>query len=398
MKKRIAILTHFFPPEPCAAANRALSLVKALRNDGNDVTVIAPFPSFPTGDLQRKDVFCGCRVEQVEGASVVRLYTHLFRGLPAARLFHWALSAIVSSAYLILTRRRFDSIVVTMPPITLALPALVGSFRHRAKLIVDVRDVYPDIAIAMGEWRAGGFLARATERVARMLYSRAELITAVTPTALRQIASRGISQKHLLLAPNGCDSVALEPVAAREDPDFVALYAGNLGLASDVDVLLDAAEILRADERISIWIAGDGVEGERIRKRVAQEDLTNVRLVGSVSRADAMRMTANADVALVPLRKGIDESIPTKIFDALSVGCPVLVAADGEARETVLKSGGGIAVPPSDAPALAKAIAGLAAMNKRILRSTGERGRSYVARFYQREEIMLNYSRRIGAL
>ena len=105
-----------------------------------------------------------------------------------------------------------------------------------------------------------------------------------------------------------------------------------------------------------------------------------------------MQMMADADVALVPLRKGIGESIPTKIFDALSVGCPVLVAADGEARTTALASGGGVVIPPGDPGALAEALSWLATLTK------GTQGRSFVGKFYRRDTIMLNYSRRIAAL
>ncbi|MGB6985463.1 MAG: glycosyltransferase family 4 protein [Candidatus Aquilonibacter sp.] len=399
MKKRIVLLTHFYPPEPCAAANRAQSLVRALLTEGNDVTVVTSFPSFPSRCLQAGDAWRFSRLEETDGARVVRLFTATLRGLPGARLLHWVCSALAASVFLLTTRRRFDSIIVTMPPITLALPALVGSIRHGAKLVVDVRDVYPDIAIAMGEWREGSFLARATEWVARLLYRRAALVTAVTPTALRQIGSRGVPENRLLLAPNGCEAPESRPPArVREDCKFVALYAGNLGLASDLDVLLDAANLLRADERIELWIAGDGVEGDRVRKRVADEHLVNVQLLGALSRAAAMQTTADADIALVPLRKGIGESIPTKIFDALSVGCPVLVAAEGEARNTALASRGGIVISPGDARALAKALSRLAALNKNTLRASGERGRSYVVKFYLRDTIMMGYSRRIAAL
>ncbi len=399
MMKRIAVLTHFYEPEPCAAANRAASLVRALASEGHDVTVVTNFANFPNGKLSPQDARLAYRVEQMGGARVVRLFTRNFRRLPAARLWHWLLSALSSSWFLLTTRSRFDSLIVTMPPITLALPALIGTWWHRAKLVVDVRDVYPDIAIAMGEWPANGFLARSTEYVVQMLYRQAALVTAVTPTALHQIGSRGVKGDHLLLAPNGCDALPeAGPTRARRDQNFVALYAGNLGLATDIDVLLDAAALLRAQEKIAIWVAGDGVEGERLRRRVAEERLLNVRFFGSVARSEAMQLMADADIALVPLRKGINESIPTKMFDALSVGCPVLVAADGEARATALASGGGVVIPPGDAAALADAITTLAALDSWALRKRGSEGRSFVGKFYQRDAIMLDYSRRVAAL
>lgn len=399
MKKRVAVLTHYYPPEPCAGANRAASLVRALVSEGNDVTVVTNFPTFPDGRLRADDRRLA-RVETVDQARVVRLFTRRFNGIPGARLYHWLLAALGAAAYLVTSRRRFDSIIVTTPPITIALPALAGAWRHRAKLIVDVRDVFPDIAVAMGTWPKDGLLTKATERVARLLYRRAELVTAVTETALRQIASRGVESRRLLLAPNGFDAPSAAAAASRPQraANFLALYAGNLGLTTDVDVLLDAAALLRSHEGIEIWIAGDGAQGDYMRKRVAGENLDNVRLWGSVSRPDAMQMIAGADVVVVPLRKGISESIPTKIFDALSVGCPVLVAGEGEARNTALASGGGIAIPPGNAPLLAAELLALAGLDKAELVAKGARGMDYVQRFYRRESIMLDYTRRIAAL
>lgn len=401
MSKRIAVLTHYYPPEPCAAGNRAASLVKALAAQGSEVTVITGFPSFPGGRIQRADAWKAVGRERSGSVTIVRLFTRTFRSIPGGRLLHWISSAIAASIFLTFMRRRIDVLIVTVPPITLALPALLGAMRHRAKLVVDVRDVYPDIAIAMGAWQANGFLARATAFVARALYRRAALVTAVTPTALRQISSRGVDHARLVLAPNGSETL-IERAATRrreaKDDTFVAIYAGNLGVATDVDVLLDAAAMLRHDKRIEMWIAGDGAHGDRVRRRARDEHLGNVHLFGCVSREQALQMTAEADLALVPLRHGIWESVPTKIFDAFSVGCPVLVAAEGEARAVVISSGGGTAIRPGDARSLADTISRLAREERAVLQAQGKRGRAYVARYHEREAIMQGYSRRIVAL
>jgi len=126
MTKRIAVLTHFYPPEPCAAANRAASLVKALVGEGHDVTVVTNFASFPKAHLDSRDARCAYRFENIDGASIVRLFTLNVPGLPGARLYHWLVSALSASCFLLATQRRFDALVVTIPPITLALPALLG--------------------------------------------------------------------------------------------------------------------------------------------------------------------------------------------------------------------------------------------------------------------------------
>lgn len=395
---KIALFTQFYDPEACAAANRAGSLARALVQHGHDVTVVTNFPSFPQGKLRPGDARRFGRREDVLGVRVVRVHTATFGRMPGRRLAHWLWSAAAMSVYAICTKERFDAVLVTLPPVTLGAPALAARVRHRAKLIVDVRDVYPDIAIAMGKWRENGLLARVTERVARALYARASLIVAVTPTALAQIAGRGVERERLLLASNGCEDDV--PGAARNGArhgGLRAIYAGNLGVATDVDILLDAAGLLRCEEAITITICGGGAESERVRRRVESEGLRNVRLTGAVERARAMEMIAASDVAIVPLRKGIRESVPTKIYDALSVGCPVVVAADGEAQAAAAAAGS-MSVEAGNAGALAAKLRELAALDRPALHAIGDRGRAFVQRFYRREAIALRLCERIASL
>jgi glycosyltransferase involved in cell wall biosynthesis len=344
----VAVVTHFYPPEPGAGATRVASLVDALAKAGHDVTVVTNFPSFPRGrffDRSRPPV----RVEHGSRSRVVRLFSLLVPGMPAARFVHWTTSAISLSLYLLLTRRRFDVVAISSPPITLALCGLLGAARHRAKLVVDVRDVFPDLAIQMGTWKPGTPLARAIEWLVRRLYRRANLI-----------------------------------------------YAGNLGLATDVDVLVDAATLL-SGEHITIEIVGDGAQRARLDERVRSEGLRNVRVLGSYPRDEAMGMIASADVCVIPLRSGILESIPTKIYDSLSVGCPVVVAAGGEAQRegTAL---GALCTPPGDASALADALRRLARLDRATLRNMGAQGKACIRQRADRADIMAEVARHVTEL
>lgn len=385
---KVAVVSQFFPPEPCAAANRIEALAAALVRAGHDVTVVTAFPSFPSGRLQKSDRFKLVRRESRNGARIVRLLTMRFQGLPASRFLHWTFTACAFLTFMLTTRMKFDAVIVTVPPITLALPAIMGSLRHRAKLVVDVRDVYPDVAIAMGEWREGSLLARAAEFVVRALYRRAALISTVTPTTLRQIASRNVDLSRLLLAPNGADEPPQTVENSAIEATFTAVYAGNLGLATDVDILVNAAELLAADKSISIGIIGDGAQAQRMKERIRAANLSNISLIGALPRDKTLRMLTQAKVALVPLRKGISDSIPTKIFDAFSVGCPVVVCGDGEARAIALNSQGGDVVPAGDAPALAEAIARFALLDDGARSAYGGRGRAFVRQYYSRGAIM----------
>lgn len=392
----VAVVTHFYPPEPCAAATRVASLVEALSNAGHSVTVVTNFPSFPAARFAKNDRFRLKTTARAERADLVRLASLLPRRLPGKRLVHWASSAVMSSLYLLASRKRFDAVIVSMPPITLALPALAGAWRHRARLIVDVRDVFPDIAIAMGEWRADGFLARASEWLVRRLYRRADLIVAVTPTAIAQIASRGVDPARLVLARNASEAIPELAVRPMNGRGFTAIYAGNLGVATDVDLLADAAALCARDG-IAIDIVGDGAQRARLCERLTREGITNVAIKGSLPRAEAMRLVSEADVSIVPLRKGIEESVPTKMYDSIAVGCPVIVAAAGEACSEGAALGA-VCTPPGDAAALAQALRRLAHLDRAQLRAMGEEGRSRLQSRAGRAGIMAGLVDKISSL
>jgi glycosyltransferase involved in cell wall biosynthesis len=371
-------------------------LVDALAAEGHEITVVAPFPSFPHGRFDRGDRGKLGRIERRDGVRVVRLGSLLPHGMPAARLVHWASCALAAALYLTFTRARYDLVIASMPPITLAVPALLAAWRHRSRLVVDVRDVFPDIAIAMGEWRADGLLARTSEWLVRKLYRRADLIVAVTPTAIAAIATRGVDPARLILARNAAEEIPACVRSSQSPRGFTAVYAGNLGLATDLDVLIDAAALVASDG-ITIEIVGDGAQRAHLENRLRRERIANVTIAGSLPRSAAMQRLADADVAIVPLRRGIEESVPTKLYDAISVGCPVIVAAGGEARIEGAALGA-ICTPPGDAPGLADALRALHALEPDALRALGNEGRARVSARAGRAGIMMELSGRISRL
>jgi glycosyltransferase involved in cell wall biosynthesis len=391
----VLVITHFYPPEAGAGATRVASLAAALGNAGHNVTVATNFPSFPRGRFaeRRRPIV---RVEKTGRVRTVRLFSLLLTGMPGARLMHWVSAVLSASLYAMTVRERYDIVVVSSPPITVALAGLVAAWRHRAKLVVDVRDVFPDIAVAMGVWKPNSFFVRTIERLVRRLYARAALVIAVTPTAIAQIAQRGVDPSRLVLARNAAERIPAVAQQPARSNGFTAIYAGNLGLTTDVDVLVDAAALV-ATENITIEIVGDGAQRVRLDERVRNERVSNVLIKGSMPRQDAMAMVAGADVSIIPLRKGIEESIPTKLYDSLSVGCPVVIVADGEAKKEGA-SLGAICTPPGDANRLATLLRQLASLDRAELRRIGDSGKACVKERPDRTGIMEELAVRIGAL
>ncbi len=380
---RALVVTQFYAPEPCAAAHRIEALARALRSTGMDVTVVAPMPSFPAGRVHeeyRGKLF----VREIRDGISVRRLLHVATARRYGRYLAWLSFAFVATLYALFTARA-DVVVVSSPPITLALPALALRWLRGSRLIVDVRDVFPDLPIQMGEWSSDGWFARVVGAVATRLYAAAELVVAVTPTALERIRTRS-GTTPVLFAPNGRDNVeAHRGTIKRRNGEFVATFTGNMGIANGLDLLLDAAKLLR-DEDLRVALVGAGADYDRIKVRIASEGIENVDVYGVLPRAEAVGALAESDASIVVLRDGINESIPTKIFDAFAVGCPVVLSASGEARRVVADAAGGVCSAPGDAESLADALRRLAG-DRALARALGLSGLRY-ARDYDREQIM----------
>src|SRR5215472_15075403 len=142
--RRIAVITQFYPPEAGAASNRVSAIARALSDAGNDVTVIAALPSFPTGIIPAHYRSREQWARRDGGIEVRYVWTYASPRLRTVdRLLNWLSVAAAATTHLVFGRKRFDVVLVSSPPITLALPALAASILHRARLVVDVRDVYP---------------------------------------------------------------------------------------------------------------------------------------------------------------------------------------------------------------------------------------------------------------
>jgi glycosyltransferase involved in cell wall biosynthesis len=388
--RAVLVLTQFHAPEPCAAANRVGALTAALEEAGYDVDVVTGFANFPDGVLAPSDRIL-VRTEQLSArVRLSRVFTYASARISGrSRILNWLSVACAMTFFTLFTRRRFAIIIVTMPPISLAIPAFAALLRHRARLIVDVRDVFPDVAVKMGYWREGSPIVRIVGSIAGALYRRSKLILCVTDAARAEIIARGIAPSKVVIAANGFDPIQVAPESpyARSAGDFVVVFVGNMGLATGLDTIIDAADLLRDEPRIRFVLAGGGADKDRLSLRVAELRLDNVVMLGVVTRPAANALVAAADVSVVPLHAGIVDSLPTKMFDALVLGCPVVCCANGEARAFIESSGGGIAVAPNDGAALARAL-------RELLANPGRRGayavagREFVLNYYDRAKIM----------
>lgn len=352
---RIALISQFYPPEPLAAANRISAMARAFADAGDEVRVYTAMPSFPDGVIP--EAYRGHRhlIETEGGITVERVWTYASAASPANRILNWLSVSLGIALRVAAVRERYDVVIVSSPPITLALPAFAASMAHRAPLVVDIRDVFPDVAVKMGAWKADSKIARLVGRVADALYGRAKLVTSVTQPQCDEIVARGVDPAKVMLASNGFDpveSAAVPPVAPVPGVRDV-VYVGNMGLSMALDVVIDAAVLLRDDPTIRFVMIGGGSAAAGLRSRVAAAGLSNVIFTGPLPRAEAARALDEAAATVVPLVATITDTLPTKLFDAMIAGTPILLSAGGEAKRVVESADVGLVVPPEDPRALA---------------------------------------------
>jgi glycosyltransferase involved in cell wall biosynthesis len=266
-------------------------------------------------------------------------------------------------------RGRFDLVVASSTPLTVAIPALVGQARD-TPFVFEIRDPWPELPRALGG--VPGPVLAAMDRLADAACRRAAAVVALSDGMADTARARGADPARVHVVPNGCDLHLFGPHVAPWRPEIaapwecLAVYAGAHGRANGLHALLDAAALLRArgEARLRILLVGDGSEKRALVARALAQGLTNVSFLDPLPRARLGGLYAGSQVAL-HLLAGLPEfaewTAPNKIMDGLAAGLPVVTNQGGRAARILADGPSGIAVPAGDAAALANALARLAA-------------------------------------
>ncbi len=255
-------------------------------------------------------------------------------------------------------------VVATSPQFFAAIAGWVVATSRGVPFVLEIRDLWPASIRAVGAMREGRVL-RALERLELFLYRRAARIVTVTHAFRRDMTARGIDPGKIEVVPNGVDAELFSPrprdeALARElcvAGRFVVTYVGTHGMAHGLAMLLEAAALLE-NERVVFVLVGSGAEKARLVERARAMKLPNVVFVDPRPRAEMPRFWSISDATVVPLRRDpvFLTTVPSKIFEAMACGVPILLGVEGEAKEVVDAAGCGIAFPPEDARALARAV------------------------------------------
>ncbi|HEX7120631.1 MAG TPA: glycosyltransferase family 4 protein [Longimicrobiales bacterium] len=391
---RITVVCQYFPPESNAPAVRTHEHAREWARLGHEVTVITGFPNHPDGVIHPGYRGEWLRRERVDGVEVIRtwLYAAANRGFfkRVLSFLSFFLSSVVLGR---IHGPRPDVVVGTSPQFFTAVSAYLLSRMYGVPFVFELRDIWPESAVELGALRSR-LVLRPLLALQRHLYRSAARIVIVSEGFRAHLHEAGIPDARIAYVPNGIDPAFLEqpgddPAALRERlglaDRFVVSYLGTHGMAHALGTLLDAADALRDEADLHFLFAGDGAERERLERRAAELALPNVTFLGQQPRMAMVGLYRASDLCIVPLRDlpMFRKVLPSKIFEILGFGIPIVCSVPGEAGELVRRSGGGVVIPPEDAEALARAIRSLRADPER-LKTMGCTGRAFVVREHLR--------------
>jgi glycosyltransferase involved in cell wall biosynthesis len=360
---RVLILSQYFPPEVGAGQTRVHTFAAGLAARGHDVEVICEVPNHPQGVVH--DGYGGRLLDRrgADGFYVSYVWVRARPGKTMLNRLGAYGSYVLSGAVAGVLSKRPDAIFASSPPLPVGLPAAAAALRHRVPWVLDVRDLWPQAAVAMGELGNERVIA-AAERLERGLYRAATAITTVTEPFRRHIEGIAPPGKRIELLPNGTTRLWTDAAELRVDraaldlPEdrFLVTYAGTLGAAQGLEPVIDAAGLL--DERFQLLVVGDGAMRPALEQRARALPPGRVVFHDLVPPEEATKYLRASDCLIVSLAAdpGLAPFVPSKLFDYCAVGRPVVLAAAGESRRLAEAAGAALAVEPGDPAALAAAI------------------------------------------
>ncbi len=356
----ILFLSDNFPPEVNAPASRTFEHCREWVKAGHDVTVITCAPNFPKGE-----VYPGYRNslisrEIMDGIRVLRVWTYITANEGFLKRILDYCSFMVSAVLASPCVKQPDVVVATSPQFFTACAGyMVGRMKH-IPFVFELRDMWPESIKAVGAMEDSRII-QLLERVEMFLYRRASRIVSVTESFKKILVKRGIEAEKISVVTNGVDISRFHPMPKdgalmakyRLEGKFVAGYVGTHGMAHGLETILRAAKRLegRGDGDLFRFILlGDGARKESLKETAMQMGLENVIFIDSVPKEQVAKYWSLLDASIIHLRKTelFTTVIPSKLFECMGMGIPVLHGVAGESADIVEREGVGLVFEPEN--------------------------------------------------
>ena len=406
----ILFLTHYFPPEVNAPASRTYEHCLRWVRAGHRVTVITCVPNCPDGV-----VFDGYRnrvrpqVENVDGIQVIRVWTHVAANAGTLHRIINFLSYMISATLAAWRVKSPDLVVATSPQFFCGWAGVFVSRMKNRPLVLEVRDIWPESIQAVGALR-NRYLLRILEALEQRMYAAADLIVTVGQGYRQRILDRIGKDRRIEVVTNGvdlerfqtCDDANQFRQQYRFEEKFVCSYIGTIGMAHGLEVVLKAAQLLKQQDRTDVvfCLIGDGARRKQLEQQVRESGLDEwIVFLGRQPRHVVPSAIAASDACLIHLKECelFGTVIPSKMFEAMAMGRPIIMGVRGEARDIVVGNGAGLAMEPDSPSSLVSAIDRLS-RDADLRASLGAAARRVMKKSYNRDHLAEEFLRLLQAL
>jgi len=399
---KVLYVSQYYWPEMGAPSNRGEAIVSTMVEAGHKVDVLCEMPNHPQGII-----FSGYKgkfsVRQKKfGATLHHLPVFASpKKTFLPRVLMYLSFSFSASLYVLLKRPKYDLMYISSPPLFTAFCGLLSKIIfHRRKVVFEIRDLWPDSAIELGELRSG-LLIKLSLWLEKSIYQASDMVVGATGYIGKTVISKGINADKVLVNFNGVDADILssfDPELKKEEGKaFTAVFAGNMGLAQGLEVIVETA-LLMKDDPILFRFVGSGPATASLKRLTMKYRLTNVDYLEQVPRTGIGAILQQADCGLLPLKdiSVLSGALPSKMFAYMAFELPLAACLRGEAEEVINTAKAGIVVPPGDAEALAKALRRMMSSPEE-LKEMGRQGRDYVLKNFQRSQLAEKLVREIEA-
>jgi len=393
---RILYLSQYFPPEIGATQTRAYEMASHFVRLGHSVTMLTEIPNHPSGVIPpeyRRKLYAKSLLSGIE---VIRVWVYAtpVKNFRKRVFFYFSYLVNAIIAGMLLAKGTYDVVFASSPPLLVGWAGLVLSRWKKSPFVFEVRDLWPESAIKLGELSNRLAIMGATW-IEEASYKEAKKIIVVTNGIREHLIERGVPIEKIEVIPNGSNTeiIKFSPDGRERirrqlglDEKFVAIYAGIHGVAQGLETVIEAARMMRDRSDVLFLFVGEGPQKSRLQSLASGYNLSNVIFLPEQPQEVISEYLSAGDVALVPLRK-VDlfkNALPSKIFDAWACERPVLLGVEGEAKYVLEKAGGGLFIPPENPREMVSALQKLNS-SPELRRTLGRNGRLFTHQYYSRQ-------------
>jgi glycosyltransferase involved in cell wall biosynthesis len=385
-KRRVLVLNHFAVPRGRAGGTRHVELFERLT--GWDYTLVAA----------DRNLFDRQRYEA--DSPIITVRTVGYKDNEILRVLNWVSYAIGAAIRGLMTPRP-DVVYASSPHLLAGVAGWFVAKVRRAKFVLEIRDLWPEMLVAMGRLDEPSLLYQWLCKLERWLYRSADHIVVLAKGSADAIVAHGIPIEKISFLPNGAEPSDFKPPASRDElrerfnlNGTVFVYAGAHGPANGLELLLAAAdEVKDSLPEVTLLLVGAGPSKTDLVTESQKKNLFNVRFMDAIAKQDMPALLGAADVGLhvladVPLfRYGVS---PNKLFDYMAAGLPVLTNCPGEVASIVSEAGAGLSTEPRD---LGSGIAAMAKASESQFMAWGNAGLAYIGLYRSRAQIAMELER-----